>query len=142
MSEAVRNLMTRNPTCCRQQTTLQEAAKMMVDHDCGCIPVVGEDGRSPVGTITDRDITCRTIGVGKNPMQMTVQECMTSNIVTIPEDAKVDEALHLMEKHKIRRILAVDSFGHCCGILAQADIARYSDKKKAGEVVQKISEPS
>jgi CBS domain-containing protein len=142
MSEAVRNLMTRNPTCCRPQTTLPEAAKMMIDHDCGCIPVVGEDGRSPIGTITDRDITCRTVGAGKNPLQMTVQDCMTSDIVTLSEEAKLEEAMHLMEKHKIRRILIVDSFGHCCGILAQADIARYTDKKKTGEVVQRISEAS
>ena len=141
MSENVRNLMTRNPTCCNARTTLQEAAKMMIDHDCGCIPVVGEDGRSPIGTITDRDIACRTVGLGKNPLQMTVQDCMTPDSVTISEDAKLEEAMHLMEKHRIRRILIVDSFGHCCGILAQADIARYSDKKKTGEVVNLISQP-
>src|SRR5687768_10445141 len=47
MSEPVRTVMTRNPTCCKQEMSLQQVAKMMVDHDCGCIPVVGEDGRSP-----------------------------------------------------------------------------------------------
>ena len=141
MSDSVRNIMTRNPACCRADTKLQAAAKMMVDHDCGCIPVVGEDGRSPIGTITDRDITCRAIAQGKNPLEMTVQDCMTAESVNVSEEAKLDQAIQLMEKHKIRRIVVVDSFGHCCGIVSQADIARFVDKKKSGEVVQQISQP-
>ena len=142
MSDPVRNIMTRNPTCCTTETTLQQAAKMMVDHDCGCIPVVGEDGRSPIGTITDRDIACRAVATGKNPLELSVKDCMSTDAVSISEEAKLDECVHLMEKHKIRRILVVDSFGHCCGIVAQADIARYADKKKTGEVVQQVSQPS
>ncbi len=142
MSDPVRNIMTRNPTCCKPETRLQDVARMMVDHDCGCIPVVGEDGRSPIGTITDRDIVCRTIAQGKNPLELSVKECMTSDSVAVSEDAKLDECLHLMEKHRIRRILVVDSFGHCCGIVAQADIARFGDKKKTGEVVQQVSQPA
>jgi CBS domain-containing protein len=141
MSDPVRNIMTRNPTCCTPDTKLQDVAKMMVDHDCGCIPVVEQNSRSPVGTITDRDITCRTVARGLNPMDMTVKDCMTANTVSVSEDAKMDECLSLMEKHKLRRILVLDSFGHCCGIVAQADVARYSDKKKTGEVVQHVSTP-
>jgi CBS domain-containing protein len=65
MSEPVRHVMTRNPASCTPQTKLQEVAKMMVQHDCGCIPVLDASGSgTPVGTITDRDITCRT-GPGK-----------------------------------------------------------------------------
>jgi CBS domain-containing protein len=139
MSEAIRNVMTRNPTCCTPVMSLQQVAKMMVDHDCGCIPVVDKDTNTPIGTITDRDITCRTVAQGKNPLTMTVQEAMSPNCVTIKEDAKLDECLHLMEKHKIRRILVVDAWDKCCGIVAQADIARSVDKKKTGEVVQEVS---
>jgi predicted transcriptional regulator len=141
MSDPVRNIMTRNPTHCSADTSLQEVAKMMVDHDCGLIPVVGTDGSSPIGTITDRDITCRTVAEGKNPLELSAKDCMSSDCVTISEDAKMDECIKLMEKHKIRRILVTDSFGHCCGIVAQADVARYIDKKKTGEVVQEISKP-
>jgi CBS domain-containing protein len=142
MSEAIRNVMTRNPTCCTPDTSLQEVAKMMVDHDCGCIPVVDKDTKTPVGTITDRDITVRTVAQGKNPTGMKVQEAMTPNCVTIREDAKLDECVHLMEKNQLRRILVVDAWGKCCGIVAQADIARYADKKKTGEVVQEVSKPA
>ena len=141
MSDAVRNIMTRNPTCCSPETTLQDVAKMMIEHDCGCIPVCEENGRSPVGMITDRDITIRTVAKGLNPLEMKVRDVMSKETVTISEEAKMDECMHLMEKHKLRRILVVDSFGNSCGIVAQADIARYSDKKKTGEVVQHVSAP-
>ena len=142
MSDPVRNIMTRNPTCCSPDTKLQDVAKLMVDHDCGCIPVVGEDGRSPIGTITDRDIACRAVAAGKNPLDLAVKDCMTTDAISVSEEAKLDECVRLMEKHKIRRILVVDAFGHCCGIVAQADIARYADKKKTGEVVHHVSQPS
>jgi CBS-domain-containing membrane protein len=69
---------------------------------------------------------------------MVVQDCMTSDCVTIQEDASLNECVDLMEKKKIRRILVVDSFGKCCGIVSQADIALTGDKKKTGEVVQKV----
>lgn len=143
MSEPVRRIMTRNPASCTPQTKLQEVAKMMVQHDCGCIPVLDASGSgTPVGTITDRDITCRTVAEGKNPLEMVVQDCMTSDCVTIHEDASLSQCADLMEKKKIRRILVVDSFGKCCGIVSQADIALTGDKKKTGEVVQKVSEPA
>ncbi|MCI0415772.1 CBS domain-containing protein [bacterium] len=143
MSEPVRHIMTKNPTCCTPQTPLQEVAKMMVQHDCGCIPVLdGSGSGTPVGTITDRDITCRTLAQGKNPLELAVQDCMTSDCVTIHEDAGLNECVELMEKKKIRRIVVVDSFGKCCGIVSQADIALTGDKKKTGEVVQKVSEPA
>ena len=55
----VGEIMTKDPACCTPDTGLQEVAKMMVDSDCGCIPVVdGENSKMPVGMITDRDITC------------------------------------------------------------------------------------
>ena len=54
----VQDIMTEDPACCTPDTSLQEVAKMMVDCDCGCIPVVDdEDAKMPVGMITDRDIT-------------------------------------------------------------------------------------
>jgi CBS domain-containing protein len=142
MRETVRNIMTKDPSCCSPDTGLQEVAHMMVEKDCGCIPIVDSSTRAPIGIITDRDITCRVVANGKNPLNMTVRDCMTEDCVTISEDAEIKECLRLMEEHRIRRILVVDSLGKCCGIIAQADIARLGDKKKTAEVVQEVSQPA
>jgi CBS domain-containing protein len=56
----VKDVMTANTACCISETALQEVAQMMVDHDCGEIPVVdNKETKVPIGVITDRDIVCR-----------------------------------------------------------------------------------
>lgn len=136
----VQEIMTENPACCTAEESLQEVARMMVEHDCGCIPVVEDmQSRTPVGTITDRDICCRTVAEGKNPLEMNAGDAMTSNIVTVTPDMSIEECANMMEDNQIRRILVVDEQGSCCGIVAQADIAMNTSARTTAEVVQEVS---
>ena len=64
-----KEIMTSDPACCGPETPLPEVARLMVERDCGEIPVLDEN-RRPVGVITDRDITCRTVAEGKNPLEL------------------------------------------------------------------------
>lgn len=112
----------------------------MRDNDCGCIPIVAnDDDRKPIGMITDRDITLRTVAEGKNPLDLTARDAMTHSAVTATESMSVDECCNLMETNQIRRIAVVDQSGGCCGILAQADIAINAGDSKTAEVVQEVS---
>jgi CBS domain-containing protein len=139
----VSEVMTESPTCCTPETGLQEAAKMMVDCDCGCIPVVdSNDSKMPVGMITDRDITCRVVAQGRNPLDLTVRDAMTSTVVSVTPDTSLEECLDLMEESQVRRIAVVDDDGKICGIVAQADVARNADGEKTAEVVQEVSRAS
>lgn len=139
----VKQVMTADPACCVSETSLQEVAKMMVDHDCGEIPVVDDKNRkAPIGVITDRDIVCRTLAQGLNPVDLTVADCMTQPCVTVTPDMSVQECAHIMEENKIRRVPVVDADGGCCGIVSLADIALNAKKTVAGEVVKEVSEPS
>lgn len=139
----VKDIMTENPACCTDITSLQETARMMIDHDCGCIPVVeNEENKKPIGMITDRDITIRTVAVGKNPLQMTAGEVMTPTVITVTPDTSVEDCCNKMEKNQVRRVAVVDENGACCGIVAQADIALDTDESKTAEVVQEVSRAS
>ena len=135
----VRDLMTADPVCCDADTGLQDVAKMMVDNDCGAIPVI-DDGR-PVGIVTDRDIACRAVAEGKNPLDMTAGEIMSSPVEAVTEETSLEDLCELMEDEQIRRVVVVDDEGRVCGIVAQADLAEYADDEVA-EVVEKISEPT
>lgn len=136
----VREIMTENPACCTLATSLQEAAKMMNDNDCGCIPVVeNEDSKKPIGVITDRDICCRTVAEGKNPLDLTVKDAMTSSVETVGENTSVEDCCNLMEDKQIRRVVVVDDNGGCCGIVAQADIAINAEGGKTAAVLQEVS---
>jgi CBS domain-containing protein len=136
----VNDLMTRDPACCMPDTSLQEVARMMVDCDCGEIPVVvGRDNKRLVGVVTDRDIVCRTIAEGKNPLELTARDCLSSPVVTVMLGTSLDECCQIMEKNQIRRVPVIDRTGACCGIVSQADIAASAPDWESAELVKEIS---
>lgn len=141
MALKIREIMTRDPVCCESDTALQTVARMMADNDCGEIPVLDSQQSSrPVGVITDRDIVCRLLADGKNPLEAVAKDVMTTPVVTVPADASVDDALKLLEEHQIRRIVVVDDQGVCCGIVSQADIALKMSPKSAAAMVKEVSQ--
>ena len=139
----VKDVMTPTPACCTEDTTLEEVANLMVENDCGAIPVVdSEDSKRPVGLITDRDIVCRAVAEGLNPLDLTATDCMTSNVLTVTEQSSFEECCRLMEEKQVRRVPVVDENGALVGIVALADVAREGRKTTAGEVVKEVSDPT
>lgn len=136
----VADIMTESPACCSQETTVQEAARLMEQHDCGCLPVVDGDDRV-VGVVTDRDITCRCVGQGKDA-GTPVGEVMTSQVRCCGPGDDVTEVAQVMAEAKVRRLPVVDEGGCCVGMVAQADLARHHDERAVGEVVEDVSQPT
>ena len=138
----VKEIMTKSPACCTPETSLREVAAMFVDNDCGAVPVVDSvNTRRPIGIVTDRDIACRAVAKGLNALELTARDCMSSPSVTVPENASLDLAIHLMEESRVRRLPVVDERGRCIGVIAQADIALSAGRGKTAEVVREISRP-
>jgi CBS domain-containing protein len=133
--------MTPDPACCTPRTTLDEVAKMMIQNDCGEIPVV-DVGDRLVGVVTDRDIVCRVVAEGKNPIGYTVESCMSQPVITVSEDTPVEDVIATLEKHQIRRIPVVDGGERCVGIVSQADLAWTGDERQVGELVREVSRDS
>jgi CBS domain-containing protein len=125
------------------ETSLEEVARMMVQCDCGEIPVIErQDLRKIVGVVTDRDIVCRAVATGLNPLMLSAAAVMTSPAVTIGQHDDADEVVRVMETHQIRRVPVVDQNGEVCGIVSLADIARHDSRKQAGELVREVSTPT
>lgn len=137
------DIMTKNVTCCAPDTSLRDVARLMVDLDCGAVPVV-DDMRSkkPIGIVTDRDITCKTVARGSNPLQLRAKDVMSDGCVTVTPDMSLDACCAQMQENQIRRIVVVDDSGACCGIVAQADIAIEAPERDTAAVVKRVSEPS
>lgn len=138
----VREIMTQNPAYCTPDSTLQEIAKMMKEKDCGCIPVVNNpQEKKPVGTITDRDITIRTVAASHNPINMKASDIMTTDIATVNPQTSIEECFRVMEDREIRRVIVVDEQGKCCGIVAQADVVQSNaNPVRTNKVIREISE--
>ena len=138
MSKLAKEIMTPAPQCCSADTTLNDVANLMVEADCGEIPITDGSNRL-IGVITDRDIVCRVVAKGKDPSSVTASECMTQPVVCVNEDTPIEDVLSVMEENQIRRVPVVDASGCCCGIISQADIALSATDNKVGEMVREVS---
>ncbi|MCR4336875.1 MAG: CBS domain-containing protein, partial [Candidatus Omnitrophica bacterium] len=121
-------------------TNLQEVAQMMMDADCGEIPIVDGENK-PVGVVTDRDIVCRAVAQGRNPLKLTATDCMSEPCITVPSDMSIEDCCDVLEDNQIRRVPVIDDRGVCCGIVSQADIARHHLKDEIVEVLEEVSQP-
>jgi len=140
--EKASDVMTANPQTVNEKQTIREVARLMVDKDCGAVPVIGENGRKVIGMITDRDIVVRLVAEGKDPSTSKVSDAMSRNARTIGEDMPLNQVLELMSKEQVRRVPVVDKNGELIGIVAIADIANQSrDEQKLGQAITNISEP-
>jgi len=104
-----------------EETSVAEASKSMREKGEGCAIILRKG--TPVGIVTERDVTWKVAGNGLDPKRVQVSEIMSAPLVTIDPDASLIEAAKIMEEHKIRR-LAVAKKGILYGVLTAIDIAR------------------
>ena len=133
----IKDVMTASPTCCKPTDKLDSVAKLMLDHDCGEIPVC--DGTRLAGVITDRDIVCRAVALGKTPATVPVSDVMTSDVYTIGQNAELEDALELMETKLVRRLPVVDLSGQIVGIVSEADLVAKAPILKVARTIRSVS---
>lgn len=100
--------------------TVRQAAELMHAHGVGDVIVM--DNHRPVGILTDRDIVIRVAATGLNPRRVSVQDVMSSPLITAPAENEVSEAVALMRRHGIRRLPILDREGRLCSILTLDDL--------------------
>jgi CBS domain-containing protein len=147
----VQQLMTRGVRTVAPADTMNRAAQIMWENDCGVVPVVDGDGRVSA-MITDRDI-CMAAYMQNRPLtDMPVTVAASRDVVSVREHDDVETAEHLMQQHQIRRVPVVDANGLLCGMLSMADIARSSQllgeqeeglkQHDVGKTIAAISQPN
>jgi CBS domain-containing protein len=139
----LKEIMSQDVVCATAETKLVEIAKMMVNNDCGEVPIVSNlQDKSVIGVVTDRDIVCRSLGKGLNPMDLTVKDCMTTDVITADIDMTVEDCISVMRENQIRRLPVVDEDNKLCGIISQADLVKYVNEDDVVELIQDVSRPS
>lgn len=143
-----RDLMTQNVAMVHAWDSVEYAARLMYDFDCGSLPVINENGRL-VGMVTDRDITVRVVSRGKDSRRTRVSECMSSDLVACYEDEPIENCMRQMSKHQIRRLPIVDDRQRVIGIVSQSDLARHSgahpgwgERRAFADTMCAVSQPS
>jgi len=103
-----------------EDATVNEAARLMDQHELGCIIVTGKEGK-PLGIITERDLVKRVLAKNAKASKLSAKEVMTSPLITVDPDATLSNVAERMSDLKIRR-LGVIYKGNLAGIISSRDV--------------------
>ncbi len=119
----VQEIMTRHVATCRPDQSANDAARIMWERDCGCVPVCDADG-DLVGIVTDRDL-CMAAYLRSAPLREIEIESVMSRVVQTcrPTDG-IEDVERRMATAQVRRIPIVGGVGQVIGIVSLSDIVR------------------
>lgn len=118
----VEQLMNQPVRTCRRTDSLNQAAQLMWDHDCGVLPVVDDRGLL-VGIITDRDICMASYTQGRSLLELVVETAMATRVFSCHIKDDIQAAERLMSEKKVRRLPVIDAGGRPAGMISLSDIA-------------------
>lgn len=125
----------------RADEPVMGVAERMRNSEVGFLPVM-EHG-NVVGIVTDRDLALRLVADGLDPKRVYAKDVMTRDIFWIYEDAEIDDAIRLMAKKGIRRLLVRNHRNEPVGVLSLDDLAIFTNgDETTGRILQRIAESS
>lgn len=130
----IEQIMNKKVRTCMAEDSLNEAARIMWERDCGCVPVTAADrsGRL-VGILTDRDLCMASYLQGRNLKEMKVADAMSTGVSCCKPDDTIQDAVRIMQEVKVRRLPVIDAAGHLLGIVSLADLAQESERELASK---------
>lgn len=114
----VRDVMRKNVVVAKPDVTIKEASQVMGDMHIGSLIVRKEE--DILGILTERDVLL-AVAKGLSPEETSIDEIMSKKVVTIEADKKLDEAVDLMVKNKIKKLPVLDG-KKLVGIITASDI--------------------
>ncbi|WP_397409261.1 CBS domain-containing protein [Polaromonas sp.] len=117
-------ICTRSVTIAFRTTSVDGAARLMRDNHVGCLVVVDEvDGRRiVVGVLTDRDIVTAVVAPGIDAATLTVDDVMTTDLVTAREDDSLIDLMRSMRRKGVRRVPVVGGQDELIGVVSLDDV--------------------
>ena len=135
----VKQIMSRSVATINPDTPIAKAAEKMRDLDIGFLPVCEHEHL--VGTVTDRDITIRSVAQGRDERLARASEIMTPAVFYCYEDDDVEKAGEQMQDKEVRRLVVLTSDKDLAGVISLGDIAKASGETElAGETLGEIAE--
>ncbi|MEM0482140.1 MAG: CBS domain-containing protein [Nitrososphaerota archaeon] len=117
----VREVMTSPVIELSVESTANVAAEMMAKYKISSI-LLRKDGR-PVGIVTKRDLVEKVVALDRRPSEVKLEEIMSSPLVTIDPSATLEEAVRLMSRLGISRLI-VSYKGNVQGIISLKDVLK------------------
>jgi CBS domain-containing protein len=110
-------------TVVEPETPARVAAQLMRKHHVGALVVVdAAQGSRPVGILTDRDLVLALMAEGLDPEVFTAGDIMSAELVRAAPGMDALDAVALMRRHRLRRLVIVDEAGRLTGLVTMEDI--------------------
>jgi acetoin utilization protein AcuB len=116
----VKEIMKKSLITISGNETILDACNKYRDCKIGCLIVIDEE--QVIGIVTERDLIERTICIGRDPKKTKIKEIMTNDVITIDPFDRIEKALEIIKKNKIKK-LPVVSNDKLVGIVTITDIA-------------------
>ncbi len=106
-----------DPKTVEPEQKISDALKIMEKYKISGVPVV--KGKKLVGILTNRDLRF------ENNFNKKVEEVMTKeNLITVPQGISMEEAIKILHKHKIEKLLVVNDNYELTGLITIKDIQK------------------
>ena len=115
------DLRLRLPVSGAPDLAISECAALMARHQVSCLPVLDREGL--VGILTDRDLRTRVLARGVDPSRP-VAEVMTRSPLSVPAEARIDDALVEMLRLGIHHLPVLDPERRLVGVVSAGDLLR------------------
>jgi len=117
----VKEIMTKKVVTINSNDTAYDACIKYRDEKVGCLVVI--ENECCVGIVTERDLIQRTLCMRKNPEKTKISEIMSTDVKTINVLDKIEKAIEIIKKFKIKK-LPVVSNDRIVGIITVSDISK------------------
>ena len=133
----LKDVMSHPVVTCPMSATLDQAARLMWEFDCGVIPVVDASGRV-CGMVTDRDICMAAYTQGQPLGAIPVTSAMAREVVAVHAEDSVEHAEARMRASQVRRLPVLDQENRPAGLISLNDLARLSARAKKSAVDREL----
>jgi len=107
--------------------TVLEAARYMMEHNVGAVPVLRNGDLA--GIISERDIMNRVVAVGRTPGTTAVSEVRTANPRAVPADESIEDCLFIMREFGFRHLPIVEG-KELKGLISLRDVLMHQATEK------------
>jgi CBS domain-containing protein len=135
----VQELMTKEVFTVTRTETLNDAARIMWEHNCGCVPILSTDKGELIGVITDRDIAMASYINGAGLSDIPVMTAHSKRAIVVRPEDDIGAVESCMQANQIRRVPVIDEAARLVGIVSLNDIAIASTKQRSGVSAEEVS---
>jgi len=117
----MRDIMVEKVITTKRDSTVEEAVKLMNEHEIGCLIVTEND--KPIGILTERDLLKRILTKSEDLKRIRVEEVMSSPLISVEPTVQIGDASKLMFEKNIKKMPIIKK-GELLGLVTLTDILR------------------